>query len=65
MGLVHLSYALTANMSDGFHNAFIASVFYFLFFIHLFYMIFYLDTCISVYDDVVAVAVAAVAAAIR
>lgn len=26
MGLVHLSYALTANMSDGFHNAFIAFV---------------------------------------
>lgn len=24
MGLVYLSYALTANMSDGFHNAFIA-----------------------------------------
>lgn len=26
MGLVYLSYALTANMSDGFHNAFIAFV---------------------------------------
>lgn len=29
MGLVHLSYAFTANMSDGFHNAFIAFIIWF------------------------------------